>query len=511
MKHKKIIIASITLSVVLSSLSFASWRDGSYIWPTHNWKRISEVTPTPPPTDTNPPTDTTTGGGTTTPPTDSTTPPTNTSELLTFKPTEASNILVNPYMGPAPRATSTNPIASSLVFNYVSWKDLEPTKGVIDFASFETKNRLVYWGSKNIKMIIRVHMDYPRSYAHIDIPDWLYQEIGGDGTTYNKSVDGSYGMGFSPNYNNAKIIAYHRELIRKLGERYNNDPRIAFIELGSVGHWGEWHTYRGSSLVIPFPKTAISDQYVQPYLDYFSNKRILMRRLLPITKTNSMGMFNDEFGNYNQTYTWWLNRINTAYFDPIIGEQMPSWSDYWKYNVVGGENTIMDSMSNSFPAVLQAAKDIHLSYTKSDFSLSDPATLANATTFYKTIGYRFVVQSASIKSIQYPGETANINIEINNKGVAPFYYNWPIELSLINSSGAVSLKTNINQDIRTWMPGITSFSTSLTIPTTITPGTYSLAIAAIDPEKGTPGINFANDGRTADGRYILGKFNINTR
>lgn len=49
MKHKKIIIASIAFSIILSSMSFASWRDSGYIWPSHNWKRISEITPTPTP------------------------------------------------------------------------------------------------------------------------------------------------------------------------------------------------------------------------------------------------------------------------------------------------------------------------------------------------------------------------------------------------------------------------------------------------------------------------------
>ena len=61
-------------------------------------------------------------------------------EIISFTPVEIDDVLVNPYMGPAPRAYTNPNVSSSLVFNYVSWKDLEPVKGVIDFTSFETKN-----------------------------------------------------------------------------------------------------------------------------------------------------------------------------------------------------------------------------------------------------------------------------------------------------------------------------------------------------------------------------------
>ncbi len=88
-------------------------------------------------------------------------------------------------------------------------------------------------------MIIRLVLDYPNKENSMQIPKWLYNEIGGDGTWY----DISYGKGFSPNYENKTLIYYHEKLIKALGERYNSSSEIAFIELGSIGHWGEWHTY----------------------------------------------------------------------------------------------------------------------------------------------------------------------------------------------------------------------------------------------------------------------------
>ena len=41
-------------------------------------------------------------------------------------------------------------------------------------------------------------MDVPGEEKHMDIPEWLYDKIEGQGTWY----DMEYGKGFSPNYQN---------------------------------------------------------------------------------------------------------------------------------------------------------------------------------------------------------------------------------------------------------------------------------------------------------------------
>ena len=64
--------------------------------------------------------------------------------------------------------------------------------------------------------MFRFVCDKPSDEAHRDIPDWLYEKTGGDGTAY----DMDYGKGYSPNYDNETFIRAHERAIKALGERY---------------------------------------------------------------------------------------------------------------------------------------------------------------------------------------------------------------------------------------------------------------------------------------------------
>lgn len=159
-------------------------------------------------------------------------------KAIQYSPAITGESLVNPYIGYAPDARGSGyDLPFSLVHMGVSWRELEPEDGVYDFDGVEQAGQFDKWAAEGKKIILRVVLDYPGSTAHSDLPVWLYAAIRGAGTAYN----GSLGMGFSPDYAEPALIEAHGRLMAALGERYNGDARIAFIELGSLGHGGEWH------------------------------------------------------------------------------------------------------------------------------------------------------------------------------------------------------------------------------------------------------------------------------
>lgn len=38
-------------------------------------------------------------------------------------------------------------------------------------------------------------------------------------------------------------MAEHKRFIAALGQRYDGNPLIAGLDIGSYGHWGEWHCH----------------------------------------------------------------------------------------------------------------------------------------------------------------------------------------------------------------------------------------------------------------------------
>lgn len=435
------------------------------------------------------------------------------SNYNTFKPIESSKVLNNPYMGLAPDARETSYVQPhKLVFAKIKWSELEAQKGVYDFDAFEKKNNFSIWKQKNVKVIIRVILDYPTSISHKDIPDWLYNEINGDGTWY----DISYGKGFSPNYENKTLISYHEKLIAALGNRYNNSNDIAFVQVGSLGHWGEWHTLQNSTIKIPFPSGATADTYVTHYINAFSNKYLMMRRPFDIAKQNNMGLFNDILGNYNETINDFLSWINKGYYNPYIKQQVQSMPDFWKTAPSGGEfasggDGSQFLNSSQIDKTLYQARETHISWVGPNCPANvklNSSTQHYLDTFLKAIGYRFVINQVQLPSKAAAGKSADITFTITNKGIAPFYYEWPIELSLVDSKGNIVFKTTVKEDIKTWLPGTKSFSSSFVIPSTLKSGSYKLAMAIIDPSTGNPSVDFANEGRLTNGSYSVGTITI---
>lgn len=431
---------------------------------------------------------------------------------VTFTPTEISSVLNNPYMGWAPWADG-GPYQQPhrLVYINVSWRDLEPTKGIYAFDALETKYKFNYWAQNGKKIIMRIHLDYPDTVSHMDIPDWLYSEINGDGTWY----DIDWGKGFSPNYNNPKLIAEHRTFISALAARYNNDKRVPIIALGSLGHWGEFHTKKSSAFTIPFPVETVSDQYVQPYADYFTNKILMMRRPFQIAKTYNMGLFNDSFGSQSQTYSYFVDYINNGYTDYLTGDKHPAMPDYWKTAPSGGEIANYPGLSylqdSTIATSLQMVRDSHTSWLGPCSPGLQPAGTSLQNNFdqmLKTMGYRFVLQSLSHSSEAQTGSSLGVTMNWANKGVAPFYYNWPLELSLADSNGNIVSKTTTTEDIRTWLPGTKAITQNLNIPSSLPAGTYTLCVGIIDPETSQPGIDLAISGRRSDGRYALSQITV---
>ncbi|MDO5662570.1 MAG: DUF4832 domain-containing protein, partial [Brachybacterium sp.] len=46
-----------------------------------------------------------------------------------------------------------------------------------------------------------------------------------------------------PDWNSEDFLVQWEELMEHLGEKYDGDPRLGYIDVGGYGNWGEWHSY----------------------------------------------------------------------------------------------------------------------------------------------------------------------------------------------------------------------------------------------------------------------------
>ena len=60
------------------------------------------------------------------------------------------------------------------------------------------------------------------------------------------------------------VFEHHEKLIRALGERYDGNPDLALVDIGSVGLWGEWHN-DWPGLPSDAARKAIIDLYYEAF------------------------------------------------------------------------------------------------------------------------------------------------------------------------------------------------------------------------------------------------------
>ena len=423
------------------------------------------------------------------------------------------------------------------VYLAVRWSEYEPEEGRYNFEGIRQKYNLDYWKEQGIRINLRFVMDNPESLKggetqRMDIPNWLYRvlcdevkrgNIKNAGTFYNNEKDLG-GAGFSPNYESKLLIKYHDKVIKQLAKDFDDNKMTAFVMVGSLGHWAEMHTWpEGTG---EFPNPSVCAEYMKSYTDYFHNVKIGVRKPYPYAAENNFGLFNDIFGTsqYAGTYTFldYINKGDTdmpgATAKEVKESAMP---DFWKSNYSGGEfaegNIKLHITNDGIIGCIEQVEDTHVSW----LGPCSPADLesneifssmykANVLALQKKMGYNFLLEKISKVENLTAGVDTPINMTWVNEGVAPFYYSWPLEFSLIDASGKVVYTTTVNSGITNWLPGRTNVDVKLNINNEVKSGTYTLAVAIADKDTEIPSIKLAMEGGRSDLRYPLYTVNLSS-
>jgi hypothetical protein len=432
-------------------------------------------------------------------------------QTITFP--SISGPLTNPLMGWAPWATGKNiNQPHTLVYADLTWRELEPSEGGFDFQSFEERNNLCEWRMAGKRVIFRFLMDVPRDEEHFDIPEWLYLIIGSTGTHY----ENTYGKGYSPDYNNPILIEAHQKAIKAIGDRYGQDDFFAYIEIGSLGHWGEWHV-KSDSNITPLPPEEIRDQYVKHYIDAFPNTHLLMRRPFNIVKEMDLGLFNDMTAHDEATRTWlgWINE-GGEFSQTDEKNALAAVPETWKTAPIGGEQT--GSINNTeiyhhqLEKTVQLLQESHVTFIgpRGPYELASGGPLQNGIDrVLSSIGYRLRVEKITLPKRSYLGKTIHAELTFTNDGVAPIYYPWPLAFYLLDSQGIVQIQILKDDNLSTLLPGeFLNIPISLPIDA-LDDGMFTIALAIIDPLSGQPAVKFAMENMRDDNIQPLASFELN--
>ncbi len=335
---------------------------------------------------------------------------------------ECFDRLDNPYIGYAPDAGNEELCdRSQLVYMNLLWSELEPTEGNYRWAEIEKAYNLDRWRMDGKHLVLRFVCDLPTKEEHMDIPGWLYEKTM-DGQFY----DIEYGRGYCPNYDNETFIEEHAKVIAEIGRHFSFDDFLSYVELGSLGHWGEWHTYYPAGMP-RIPKTEVRARYVAAYEESFPYARLLMRRPFA-ERPKGTGVFNDMTGVSHDTFVW-LNWIELGGKYDATGEEngLVAAPEVWKEAPVGGEFTssipISIMLGSDYEDTRAMIEKSHMSFIgpKVPNPLENPDIEESTDKLLAHVGYRYRIKSLSMTT-PFMGKDTTLTATIINDGVAPIYF-----------------------------------------------------------------------------------------
>lgn len=417
--------------------------------------------------------------------------------------TYSEEAIANPLMGYAPAAT-TETVTDDITLLYVdiTWQELEPEEGVYDWETIETKNQFTKWKNEGKHLVLRFVLDYPSDESHLDIPEWLYRQLDDPGDWYTSA----YGQGFSPNYDSEDLINAYEKAVQAMGNHWGDSEFISFIELGVLGHWGEWHVDNTAG-IRQLPEAAVREKYVTPWLSAFPNANLLMRRPFAIASENHLGLYNDMAGNLEATQEW-LDWIDSGGVYSQTGEDdLVAMPEVWQTAPIGGELTSSDSMTSllqdNLAQTISLIADSHMTFLGPKIAEDVGDDKAGYETLLKNMGYRLWVTSVTIK--EKTSHQLTLTLTLKNSGVAPFYRNWKSYLYLKNKNDDSIQTIALDLDLTKIFPDEEQ-SVAVTLPIESLrklENDYSVTLGVIDPQTNQDAIHFAVSGQEENNMLVL--------
>ncbi len=334
-------------------------------------------------------------------------------------------------------------IPTSMEFFYIPLNAIWTAKNNFDFSELEEHIEAIK--SRGHQTVFRVYLDYPDGNAKDGSPaDGTPSFFWSEGIEKIKYHHPDSNKDFYfPDYTNQKCIDLLTTFIEKLGQKYDGDPRLAYIFCGLIGHWGEWHNYYYTTTYnTDEDKMPSDEQQTQLYKAFSENftKTFTLTRYPTspcLLNYKNIGFHDDSFteDTYDETKSW--------YFMSML--ESSGQTERWKITPIGGEfrpeNQLPFLNGKKYKSYYQDYdKCVELTHASSmmydeafyDFRTKDQRK--RAWTASKKLAYDLYCSFASV-SLSKDKKTLSLQISITNKGIAPFYYNWTPLLILTDEAG----------------------------------------------------------------------------
>lgn len=359
----------------------------------------------------------------------------------------------------------------------IAWKIVEPSKGVYDFTVIE--DFLAAAEARGGKFGFRVMpmlwiTDTPLA------PSWVPMTTGGGGTY--------------PSWNDPTYVDSWVNLVTAIGNRFNGDPRLWFMDISGGGAFGEyyWDTSWGPDIT---PANALT--IAQAAQSAFSDSFVL---------APGIGPFMDNAIALGSNVGWRYDFAGCMEISTV-----PATENAWKTAPVVLEWCHNNTWTGA--TAVANVRELHASSVSSGNHLTryaemtpdDQALFIEA---MKRAGFRYSLEYVGWPFTINSGEPTQLAVGITNYGSAPTYDVWRVEL-VLRAPGRTEWTVDLGIDLRTALSdGLAAMKLSTVhLPDGLS-GNVAVWVRIVDTRSYLDPMRLATSGRDATGAYPAGSIYI---
>ncbi len=455
--------------------------------------------------------------------------PAGAAEQVVLHPSDNRQALVNPDMGwtmhfysniPTNYGSQLEPSDTvddfpglSTVYLRIPWAMVEPEEGKFNWAILDTPAQR--WIAKGKKVAFRITAS--ENWMPFATPEWV-KNAGAKGTYYE------FGKGpvekgnlWDPDFGDPVFLKKLDSFLAAMALRYDDNPDVAFIDIGSYGLWGEGHTLMSSK--VPESKAdRIVQKHIDLYVKHFPHTLLCISDdvagpeapgpqfpLMDYARSRGVSMRDDSIMVQPPPKSWFHAGMAQPFWPerPVVLEHEHYGGS--KARGAWGDGTLL----------LKAVEDYHASYMSIHWwprvELDENHALIEK--INRRMGYRLQVREIAWPERVPIGGEFTVDSQWANAGVAPCYPGGFMALTLKDGKGGiVSVLVDESLDMRTLQTGppeetpvtahTSTFRAGLIAPVT-KPGTYDVYIS-VGRRDGTPVIALPLPSDDGQRRYRLG-------
>ncbi len=387
----------------------------------------------------------------------------------------------------------------------LAWAYLEPAEGEFNWAVID--DLIHKWTGHGLGIAFRIsckETSTDRVEQQFAAPKWV-MEAGAKGGFYRSGKPAGPDAPWEPVFDDPLFLEKLDRFLAAFAARYDGQPWLRYLDIGSIGDWGEGHTWAGSQKSYGFDARKV---HVDLHLKHFKKTQLIIsddfvhdtgtpedrKRMHEYVASHGIGyrddsiLVNGYFAAHSATAT-----VRSPEFFADTWQRLPAVLELEHYSAVKrggnweaspGSSIARFGRGKNGPQMLQQALEIlHATYIgyhgDAALWLSDNPELT--VQLLNRCGYWFFLHRVSAPDALAPGKAHEVQVTWENRGVAPAYDEFVLQLRL---EGPQTFDFSFNSGNRRWIPGENRLSTesySLVIPKEAQPGTYQLTLKLYSP------------------------------